>query len=90
MPKTDLCLMLHPPSAKAPSAKRGDALQERLIPDVPISLARRIAEDFVRRRNGPSADSSVDRYTLYRIDDPEGERLLPVDFGEVASILYEG
>jgi len=79
MPRTDLCLMLRPPSGDE------DALQERLIEDVPVSLARRIAEDFLRRLGG----SSVGRYNLYRIEEPTGERLLPMDFGEVASILYQ-
>jgi hypothetical protein len=70
--------MLRPPSGE-------DALQERLIPDVPVPLARRIAEDFLRRLGG----SPVGRYTLYRIEDPTGERLLPMDFGEITSILYQ-
>jgi hypothetical protein len=81
MPKTDLCLMLHPPSGDGE-----DGLQERLIPDVPIRLARKIARDFVRRFR----DSSVGRYNLYRIEEAQGRRLLPLDFGEVAGILYRG
>lgn len=79
MPKTDLCLLLRPPSGDE------DALQERLIPDVPVSLARRIAEDFLRRLDG----FSVGRYNLYRIEEEKNERLLPMDFGEVTSILYQ-
>lgn len=80
MPKTNLSLMLRPPSGE----DEGD-LQERLIQNVPVSLAREIVNDFVRRLQ----DSSIGRYNLYRIEEPQGGRLLPLDFGEIAGILYQ-
>jgi hypothetical protein len=79
MLKTDLCLMLHPPSGEGQQG-----LQERQIPDVPLPLAQKISRDFFRQ----SEDPSVGRYNLYRIEEAQSERLLPLDFGEVAGILY--
>ena len=77
--KTTLRLLFETPERNGTSA-----LHEQTIENVPTSIAKQIAEDFVGYE-GTSYD--VDRYRLYRIEE-EGQkkRLISMDFGEVIRV----
>jgi hypothetical protein len=74
---TEITLTLTPP----PGDDAGE-VQTRIIEDVPLRIARKITEDFLRFGNKPDAS----RYRLYHIG-TEKECLLPMDFGEVVEIV---
>jgi SLT domain-containing protein len=69
---------------EAPERNGISALHEQAIENVPTSIAKQIAEDFVGYE-GTSSD--VDRYRLYRIEEEGQEkRLISMDFGEVLRV----
>lgn len=85
--RVNLSLTLQPP----PGEENKDVF-EKVIENVPRSVAEEILQDFEgwdpeskTERHQPETE----RYRMYRVGEGAEERLIALDFGDVASLLVE-
>lgn len=65
----------------------GPTVHERMLVDVPASLAEQMATDFVQHRGNPNG---TEKSQLYRYKKDGEEVLVALDFSEIIAITAEG